>query len=224
MFIIPYIFRLDVWGEHMHHGYYPSKDYVEHKLAQVDMIDRSLAWAYGNDIISPAFKEPSTMVDVGCGVGGSSRYIAKKWGTTGKGISLSPFQISKAKEFTEKQGLTGQVEYKVADAMNMPFDSNSFDLTWSMESGEHMPNKKQFVEELFRVTAPGGRIIIVTWCHRELEIGETKLKDKELRLLDKINDGKIVHHYFSLHIHFLSIHPYLYTCIFFFMMIRHCYS
>ena len=29
-----------------------------------------------------------------------------------------------------------------------------------------MPNKKKFVEELFRVTAPGGRIIIVTWCHR----------------------------------------------------------
>ena len=119
-----------------------------------------------------------------------------------------------------------------------------------MESGEHMPNKKDFVNELYRVTAPGGRIIIVTWCHRyvramrtcthfqrdlrfisllfstifyyfyysillyctlllcallstsssfcpipsltrELEEGETKLKDKEYRLLDKINDGNL---------------------------------
>jgi tocopherol O-methyltransferase len=99
-------------------------------------------------------------------VGGSSRFISKKWGTLGKGISLSPFQIGKAKEFTKTQGLEGKVEYQVADAMKMPFANDSFDLTWSMESGEHMPDKKDFVNELFRVTAPGGRIIIVTWCHR----------------------------------------------------------
>ena len=41
-----------------------------------------------------------------------------------------------------------------------------YDLTWSMESGEHMPNKTQFVNQLYRMTAPGGRVIIVTWCHR----------------------------------------------------------
>jgi len=35
-----------------------------------------------------------------------------------------------------------------------------------MESGEHMPDKAKFVGELCRVTAPGGRIIVVTWCHR----------------------------------------------------------
>jgi tocopherol O-methyltransferase len=180
---------LDVWGEHMHHGYYPSLDYEEHQLAQVDMIDRSLAWAYGKDLISDDFKEPVTMVDVGCGVGGSSRFISKKWGTKAQGLSLSPFQIGKAQEFTKQQGLEKKVEYQVADAMKMPFADNSFDLTWSMESGEHMPNKKAFVNELFRVTAPGGRIIIVTWCHRELVEGETKLKDTELRLLDKISDA-----------------------------------
>ena len=56
-----------------------------------------------------------------------------------------------------------------------------------MESGEHMPNKEQFVNELVRVTAPGGRIIIVTWCHRELKPGENSLSQKETRLLDKIN-------------------------------------
>lgn len=51
-----------------------------------------------------------------------------------------------------------------------------------MESGEHMPNKKKFVEELFRVTAPGGRIIIVTWCHRWVQhkIGEWILWEEEM--------------------------------------------
>ena len=52
-----------------------------------------------------------------------------------------------------------------------------------------MPNKEKFINELFRVTAPGGRIIIVTWCHRELEAGEVGLSAKEQRLLDKINDA-----------------------------------
>ena len=41
---------LDVWGEHMHHGYYPTSDYNEHQLAQVDMIDRSIDWAYGETL------------------------------------------------------------------------------------------------------------------------------------------------------------------------------
>lgn len=45
----------------------------------------------------------------------------------------------------------------------MPFADRSFDLVWSMESGEHMPDKAQFVKELARVAAPGGKVIIVTW-------------------------------------------------------------
>lgn len=75
---------------------------------------------------------------------------------------------------------------KVANALEMPFDNNTFDLTWSLESGEHMPDKKVFVDELFRVTKPGGRVIIVTWCHRDLLEGTT-LNPKEIRLLRKIN-------------------------------------
>jgi len=53
----------------------------------------------------------------------------------------------------------------VADALAMPFADGTFDLVWSMESGEHMPDKAQFVKELVRVAAPrGGKVIIVTWC------------------------------------------------------------
>ena len=42
---------------------------------------------------------------------------------------MSPFQIGKAKEFTEKQGLSSKMEYRVADAMKMPFADNSYDLS-----------------------------------------------------------------------------------------------
>lgn len=50
-----------------------------------------------------------------------------------------------------------------------------------------MPEKTQFINELFRVATPGGRIIIVTWCHRDLEEGEESLTRKEERLLARIN-------------------------------------
>lgn len=60
----------------MHHGYYPTPDYSDHLQAQVDMIDRAVDWAYGEDLKSA---NPKTVVDVGCGVGGSSRHILKRF-------------------------------------------------------------------------------------------------------------------------------------------------
>lgn len=59
-----------------------------------------------------------------------------------------------------------KVNYQVADALHQPFRDGQFDLIWSMESGEHMPDKAQFISELTRVCKPGGKILIVTWCHR----------------------------------------------------------
>jgi tocopherol O-methyltransferase len=146
---------------------------------------RSIEWAYGTPRSAIQIKK---VVDVGCGVGGSSRHIAKQYGASGVGLSLSPFQIEKAKTITASENLSQKLEYIVADALNMPFADESFDLSWSMESGEHMPDKSKFMSELARVTAPNGRIIVVTWCHRELKAGESLTK-KELKLLKKINDA-----------------------------------
>jgi len=41
---------------------------------------------------------------------------------------------------------------------------NSFDLVWACESGEHMPDKKAYVEEMVRVLKPGGTLVIACWC------------------------------------------------------------
>ena len=56
-------------------------------------------------------------------------------------------------------------------------EAGEFDLAWSMESGEHMPDKQKFVNELVRVTAPGGRIIIVTWCASSVERSSRRAVD-----------------------------------------------
>jgi MPBQ/MSBQ methyltransferase len=53
------------------------------------------------------------------------------------------------------------------DALNMEFPDNTFDLVWACESGEHMPDKKRYIEEMTRVLKPGGHLVIACWCQRE---------------------------------------------------------
>lgn len=170
----------NMWGEHMHHGYYPKEGSVKsHQQAQLDMIEETLKFAGVNSV--------HQMVDVGCGIGGSSRYILSKYpGSTSQGITLSPVQAARANTISKAQGLGERANFQVADALQQPFSDGSFDLVWSMESGEHMPDKRKFVNELTRVCAPDGTVIIVTWCHRVLATGESSLKPDELALLDRI--------------------------------------
>ncbi|XP_051130451.1 probable tocopherol O-methyltransferase, chloroplastic [Andrographis paniculata] len=176
----------DIWGDHMHHGFYEPDSAAaisDHRSAQIRMIEESLHFASLSD---DSAKKPRTIVDVGCGIGGSSRYLARKFGAQCQGITLSPVQAQRGQQLAAAQGLDNQVSFQVADALNQPFPDGQFDLVWSMESGEHMPDKAKFVNELARVAAPGGTIIIVTWCHRDLSPSEESLHPEEKDLLDKI--------------------------------------
>ncbi|XP_054811358.1 probable tocopherol O-methyltransferase, chloroplastic isoform X2 [Prosopis cineraria] len=179
----------DIWGDHMHHGFYdPGSDVSvsDHRAAQVRMIEEALRFA---GVSEDPTMWPKAIVDVGCGIGGSSRYMAKKFGAKSIGITLSPVQATRANALSAAQGLADQVSFQVADALKQPFLDGQFDLVWSMESGEHMPDKAKFVGELARVAAPGGTIIIATWCHRDIGPSEESLTPWEENLLKKICDS-----------------------------------
>jgi tocopherol O-methyltransferase len=161
----------EVWGEHMHHGYY-GKDgnlklvggaspVANRRQAQINLIDELLT----RSAIDPA-NRPQTILDVGCGIGGSSLYLAEKFGAKVTGITLSPVQANRATERARSAGLTDKTDFRVANALELPFADNSFDLVWSLESGEHMPDKTKFLQECYRVLKPGGKLILATWCHR----------------------------------------------------------
>ena len=171
-----------IWGEHMHHGYYGRGGTykVERRQAQIDLIEELLFWAGVTQQ-----NAPQNILDVGCGIGGSTLYLANKFGAEATGITLSSFQASRAQERAITAGLEKQVQFQVANALEMPFADNSFDLVWSLESGEHMPDKAKFLAECYRVLQPGGKLILSTWCHRETSItGE--LTADELRHLKEI--------------------------------------
>jgi len=123
------------------------------------------------------------VLDVGCGIGGTSRYLAKKYGANGSvtGITLSPNQVERATQLAKERSINN-VNFQVMDALNMSFPDNSFDIVWACESGEHMPDKKKYVEEMARVLKPGGRIVIATWCQRDE--GNRPFDKKERQMLD----------------------------------------
>jgi len=168
----------EIWGEHMHHGYYGA-DGTEQKnrrQAQIDLIEELLNWA--------GVQRAENILDVGCGIGGSSLYLAEKFHAQATGITLSPVQAARAIERAQEAGLSGRSQFLVANAQAMPFDDNSFDLVWSLESGEHMPDKTKFMQECYRVLKPGGTLIMVTWCHRPTD--KTPLTADEQKHLEDI--------------------------------------
>ena len=172
-----------IWGEHMHHGYYGKNgNYkLDRREAQIELIEELLLWA-GCSKDNP----PQNIIDVGCGIGGSTLYLADKFGSSATGITLSPVQASRAKERASEAGLSDRVSFEVANALEMPFADNSFDLVWSLESGEHMPDKAKFLAECYRVLKPGGKMIFATWCHRETDSLAGELTPSEVAHLKEI--------------------------------------
>ena len=70
------------------------------------------------------------------------------------GITLSKEQVRRATELAAEQGVSN-AHFQVMDALAMTWPDDSFDLVWACESGEHMPDKKRYVEEMTRVLKPG---------------------------------------------------------------------
>ena len=176
----------DIWGEHMHHGYYGRNgNYkLDRRQAQIELIEELLLWAGYNE--HNESNVPQNIIDVGCGIGGSTMHLAQKFGSTATGITLSPVQASRAKERAVEASLDSQVRFEVANALEMPFADHTFDLVWSLESGEHMPDKAKFLQECYRVLKPGGKMILATWCHRETDSLAGELTESEVAHLKEI--------------------------------------
>ncbi|MEB3288267.1 MAG: methyltransferase domain-containing protein [Leptolyngbya sp.] len=173
-----------IWGEHMHHGYYGPTGTVrkDRRQAQIDLIDECLRWA--------KVTQATEILDFGCGIGGSALELATRFNARVTGITLSPVQAKRATERAAAAGLAGDsapcAQFQVANALDTPFADESFDFIWSMESGEHMPNKAGFLQECHRLLKPGGKLLIVTWCHRPTDSLAGPLTPAERGQLDWI--------------------------------------
>ncbi len=169
----------------MHHGYYgpDGKRKVEHRQAQLDMIEAMLEWGQAPTRLQ-------RFLDAGCGVGGSSRYLALKHPEArGLGLTLSPVQARNGQRYNQEAGVGDRVEIRAQDVFSLdPAAEGTFDLVWSMESAEHMADKEALMELFLAMLRPGGQLIMATWCHRPVP---PALTEDDQRVLGKI--GELYH-------------------------------
>ena len=97
------------------------------------------------------------VLDLGCGVGGSSRVIAAKCGCRVTGIDLTPQYIEVARELTRRCGMADCIEFQQANALDLPFANGTFDHVWCHNVTMNIQDKRKFASEVARVLKRGGR-------------------------------------------------------------------
>lgn len=104
------------------------------------------------------------VLDIGCGLGGPSRYLAATVGCEVVGIDLTPEYVAAATLFAARLGLSGRVSYREADALALPFEGESFDVAWSQHAAMNIADKAALYGEMFRVLRPGGKVVLYDVC------------------------------------------------------------
>jgi SAM-dependent methyltransferase len=102
----------------------------------------------------------TTIVDVGSGLGGPSRYLAANFGCRVHGVDLSPAFVDAATYLARRAGLADKVTYECADATRMPFQNDSFDLAWTQHVAMNIADRARLYGEVHRVLHAGGRFAI----------------------------------------------------------------
>lgn len=101
--------------------------------------------------------DSSRVIDIACGKGTTSVYLAEKYGCNVVGIDISPDLIADAIKFARHKGVDDRVRFLVADAQNIPFPDNEFDAAVSQAMLILVEDKNLTIKEALRVIRPDGR-------------------------------------------------------------------
>lgn len=147
--VSPYYHSL--WGEHIHHGYWIRGDETKEQ-AQIQLIEH-LAQVAG-------ITASLSILDVGCGFGATSIYLAKNYNAEATGITISPVQVEMANRASSARQVNAR--FLLMDAQAMHFD-RSFDVIWSVESISHYQHREQFFASAASLLKHGGTFAIIDW-------------------------------------------------------------
>jgi len=146
-----------LWGEHIHHGFWRNGE-SPHQ-AQVRLIEELAE--------RTQIRRGAKVLDVGCGLGGSSFWLARELGCSVLGITISPVQKRLAERRARSFGLRDRIRFAVSDANKLAFGTESFDAVWSIECSEHLFEKSGFIRNCARALRPGGTLGLCTWLAAE---------------------------------------------------------
>jgi len=143
------IYRL-VWGDNIHLGV-PCNDACPHPEAM----------EHTNEIMAEIanMEKGAKVLDMGCGYGGTARYLARECGCSVVGINVSEKELEVAKATAREAGLVDSLTFERGDFHSLRYADESFDVVWSQEAFLHGADKNQIISEAKRVLVPGGKLI-----------------------------------------------------------------
>ncbi len=102
----------------------------------------------------------SKVLDVGSGIGGTSRFIAQNYGAHVHGVDLTTEFVEAAEQLSALVGLSGRTTFKVGSALELPVTDQDFDLAVMMHVGMNISDKDQLFREVSRALKPGGKFAL----------------------------------------------------------------
>jgi len=107
--------------------------------------------------------EDTHLLDVCSALGGPARYLAKKYGCRVTGLDATRRMDEEARRRTEEAGLSDKIDYRLGNALDMPFQAGSFDMVWGHDAWCYITDKERLIEECARVLKPGGTLAFTDW-------------------------------------------------------------
>ncbi len=104
-----------------------------------------------------AIQATDRVVDVGGGIGGPARQLAVRFGCSVTVVDLTAEYCAVGRTITEWTHLSDRVSFVHASALEMPFESGSFDVAWTQHASMNIADKAGLYQEIARVVRPGGR-------------------------------------------------------------------
>lgn len=129
-------------------------------------------------------KDSDIILDAGCGVGGTSIWLAKNYGVTVIGITISEKQVLLAKKYAKENNVDNLTDFYTKDFCNTGFSDNSFTKIFGIESICHAIRKEEFISEAYRILKPKGRLVVIDGF-----LNKTNLNEEELRIYQEWLDG-----------------------------------
>jgi cyclopropane fatty-acyl-phospholipid synthase-like methyltransferase len=131
-----------------------------------------------------AIDSKDTVLDAGCGVGGTSIHVAETTGAIVEGITLSDVQLKIAKRRASKSPAAQLINFSKQDFTKTNFREDTFSKVFGIESVCHAHRKIDFLKEAYRIMKPGGRIAVV-----DLFLAKENLDSQEMKIYTKTIEG-----------------------------------
>ena len=111
------------------------------------------------DLLQPGRED--VLLEAGCGTGGTSIWLSRRFGARAVGITLCERQAAKASEYARSRQVGDRVKFAAMDYAQAALPDRSFTGVFASESVCHAEHKERFITEAFRLLRPGGRLAVL---------------------------------------------------------------